>query len=148
MLDIHHIPCFHFQCWSLNQLHIEEEAGGVLVFLPGQDDIEALTALLEEYLPQVCQQRDEKQRQQQQLLGNKMQKHSSNTSAPTATTATTIAASPASKDFELFPLYASLTPEDQMAAFAPSVEGKRKFVLATNIAETSVTVAGIKYGKQ
>ena len=33
----------------------------------------------------------------------------------------------------------------QLRAFAPSLPGIRKFVLATNIAETSVTISGIKY---
>jgi HrpA-like RNA helicase len=35
------------------QVHAEEEPGGVLVFLPGQDDIESLQGLLEEHLPTV-----------------------------------------------------------------------------------------------
>ena len=33
----------------------------------------------------------------------------------------------------------------QLRAFAPSPLGVRKFVLSTNIAETSVTISGIKY---
>ncbi len=42
------------------------------------------------------------------------------------------------------PLYAALPGYAQRAAFAPCPEkGARKFVLATNIAETSVTVPGI-----
>lgn len=44
------------------------------------------------------------------------------------------------------PLYASLPPEQQMAAFAPAQPpGARKVVLATNIAETSVTLPGVRY---
>lgn len=43
------------------------------------------------------------------------------------------------------PLYAALPPEQQKAAFAPSPPGTRKFVLATNIAETSITVSGVRY---
>ncbi len=42
------------------------------------------------------------------------------------------------------PLYAALPGYAQRGAFAPCTEkGARKFVLATNIAETSVTVPGI-----
>lgn len=33
----------------------------------------------------------------------------------------------------------------QLRAFAPGPLGVRKFVLSTNIAETSVTISGIKY---
>lgn len=38
----------------LEQIHVEEESGGVLVFLPGQDDIESLHSLLEDNLPKCA----------------------------------------------------------------------------------------------
>jgi ATP-dependent RNA helicase DHX8/PRP22 len=43
------------------------------------------------------------------------------------------------------PLYAALPADQQMVAFQPAPKGTRKVVLATNIAETSVTIAGIKF---
>jgi ATP-dependent RNA helicase DHX37/DHR1 len=43
------------------------------------------------------------------------------------------------------PLYAMLTPEDQARAFAPAPPGHRLVVVATNVAETSVTLPGISY---
>ena len=43
------------------------------------------------------------------------------------------------------PLYAALPPDAQAAAFAPAPPGTRKAVLATNIAETSVTIPGVRY---
>uniref|UniRef100_A0ACD5XRQ4 Uncharacterized protein n=1 Tax=Avena sativa TaxID=4498 RepID=A0ACD5XRQ4_AVESA len=43
------------------------------------------------------------------------------------------------------PIYSSLPSEQQMNAFKPVPAGTRKIVLATNIAETSVTIPGIKY---
>lgn len=49
-------------------------------------------------------------------------------------------------EYEIHALYAAMPPEDQMRAFVVPRPGVRKFVLATNIAETSVTIAGIKYG--
>lgn len=43
-------------------------------------------------------------------------------------------------------LYAALPPEAQMFAFQPKPEGcTRKIILATNIAETSVTLEGVRY---
>jgi ATP-dependent helicase HrpB len=42
------------------------------------------------------------------------------------------------------PLYGDLPPERQDAAIAPAPEGRRKVVLATNIAETSLTIEGIR----
>ncbi len=44
---------------------------------------------------------------------------------------------------EVLPLYARLTPAEQQKIFAP--RSGRKIVLATNVAETSLTVPGIRY---
>ena len=38
----------------------------------------------------------------------------------------------------------ALPPEQQAAVFEPAPPGARKIVLATNIAETSVTIPGIR----
>ena len=43
----------------------------------------------------------------------------------------------------VMPLYARLSPEDQNRVFDVLPEGKRKVVVATNIAETSITINGI-----
>lgn len=46
------------------------------------------------------------------------------------------------------PLYAALSPLQQQRIFEPLVRGarrQRKVILATNIAETSITVSGVKY---
>lgn len=45
------------------------------------------------------------------------------------------------KDLEILPLHAELPPEEQDRIFSPST--KRKIIVATNIAETSVTIDGI-----
>ena len=50
-------------------------------------------------------------------------------------------------DFVIYPLYAAMPPDEQLKVFQPSPKGKRKFVQSTNVAETSVTISGIKYGK-
>jgi len=47
------------------------------------------------------------------------------------------------KSIEVLPLFARLSIEDQQKIFRPS--GQRRIVLATNVAETSLTVPGIKY---
>jgi ATP-dependent helicase HrpB len=43
----------------------------------------------------------------------------------------------------VLPLYGELGAEQQDAVFAPAVAGERRVILATNIAETSVTIPGI-----
>ena len=47
------------------------------------------------------------------------------------------------QDVELLPLYARLSTREQQRVFKPS--GARRVVLATNVAETSLTVPGIRY---
>ncbi|MDA3892459.1 MAG: ATP-dependent helicase HrpB [Salinivirgaceae bacterium] len=44
----------------------------------------------------------------------------------------------------VYPLYGQLPPSKQFAAIMPHKDGKRKVVLATSIAETSLTIEGIK----
>ncbi|MBJ9340866.1 ATP-dependent helicase HrpB [Citrobacter freundii] len=47
-------------------------------------------------------------------------------------------------DVVLCPLYGALTLSEQRQAIVPAPQGKRKVVLATNIAETSLTIEGIR----
>ena len=49
------------------------------------------------------------------------------------------------KELIVVPIYASLPPELQAEIFKPTPIGSRKVVLATNIAETSITIDGISY---
>jgi HrpA-like RNA helicase len=106
------------------QIHENEDHGDVLVFLPGQEEIESLQTLLDLNLPNIV-----------------IKKSKSDNSTTTSSTKAL------DNDFIVRPLYASLPKEDQYLAFEKSSPLKRKFILATNIAETSVTISGIKYGK-
>lgn len=45
----------------------------------------------------------------------------------------------------VYPLYAQLAQNRQMDVFVPSAPNTRKVILSTNIAETSLTIPGIKY---
>lgn len=47
-------------------------------------------------------------------------------------------------EFSIHPLYGQLPPQEQFLAIMPNKFGKRKIVLATSIAETSLTIEGIK----
>lgn len=81
----------------IRQAHADHE-GDILVFLPGQADI------------QRCQ----------ELLGTSL--------------GTTV----------VCPLYGNLPIAEQHRAIMPSPDGSRKVVLATNIAETSLTIEGVR----
>ena len=54
-----------------------------------------------------------------------------------------LARRPYASAIEILPLYARLTVDEQQRVFAPS--RGRRIVLATNVAETSLTVPGIRY---
>lgn len=45
---------------------------------------------------------------------------------------------------QILPLYGELSGEEQEAALAPASSGSRRIVLATNIAETSLTIPGVR----
>lgn len=47
-------------------------------------------------------------------------------------------------DVQVAPLYGALTPAEQDRAVAPASAGTRKVVLATSIAETSLTIEGVR----
>ncbi|EFH55805.1 hypothetical protein ARALYDRAFT_345267 [Arabidopsis lyrata subsp. lyrata] len=87
-------------------IHVKEPLGDVLVFLPGQEEIEAVEENLKHKI---------------RGLGTKI------------------------RELIICPIYANLPSELQAKIFEPTPEGARKVVLATNIAETSLTIDGIKY---
>ncbi|KAG0317927.1 hypothetical protein BGZ99_005957 [Dissophora globulifera] len=46
---------------------------------------------------------------------------------------------------DIMPLHAALTPKEQSSIFTPVRKGVRKIVVATNVAETSITIDGVVY---
>lgn len=52
--------------------------------------------------------------------------------------------SPVGEGVRVVPLHGSLTGEEQFAALRPAPAGVRKVICATNIAETSLTIEGVK----
>ncbi len=95
--------------------------GDILVFLPGQAEIERCYELLSK----------------SQHLNISPHQHLNTTTSQPITTST-------SQHLTLHPLYGNLSPEDQRRAIAPSAPGERKIVIATPIAETSITIEGVR----
>ena len=52
---------------------------------------------------------------------------------------------PTTPKLNALPLYAGLPTSEQLAVFQPAQEGERKVIVATNVAEASVTIDGIVY---
>jgi len=89
------------------QIHYKEPMpGDILVFLTGQETVEALEHLVNEYA---------------------------------------IGMDPALPKVQVLPLFAALPQAAQQRVFMPAPPRTRKIVLSTNIAETSVTVSGVRY---
>jgi len=59
-------------------------------------------------------------------------------------TAEPLRASISDPSVDIRPLYGAMSPADQDAAIAPAPTGRRKVVLATSIAETSLTIEGVR----
>ena len=134
------------------QIHNYEDEGDVLIFLPGSEDIENLAGLLRKYL-------DEESELAKSLKhgGNDQNGEDNNSSEKSKKTDLVQSIKGIGTDLSsghgsivngvlVCVLYAALPPEAQMFAFRPKAKGcTRKMILATNIAETSVTLDGIRY---
>ena len=97
--------------------------GDILVFLPGQAEIERCIELL-------CNS------QHLYTSGGALVSSAPTTSQPITTTTP--------HHLTIHPLYGNLSPENQRRAIAPSAPGERKIVIATPIAETSITIEGVR----
>ncbi|MCJ1273457.1 hypothetical protein MMC21_001248 [Puttea exsequens] len=110
-VDIHYTPqpeanYLAAAVTTIFQIHITQPKGDILVFLTGQEEIEAAEQNLQETA---------------RKLGSKV------------------------PEMIVCPIYANLPSELQSKIFEPTPPKARKVVLATNIAETSLTIDGIVY---
>jgi HrpA-like RNA helicase len=128
-----------------------EEKGDILVFLTGVEDIDDLSTLIRKHSYKDGgggggeEEEGDENDGQEELTATTATTASS--SHPFSTSATGVSPTPLSSILRLrvCPLFASLSPESQLAAFAPAPRGIRKVILSTNVAETSVTIPGIRF---
>ncbi|OQR89652.1 DEAD/DEAH box RNA helicase, partial [Thraustotheca clavata] len=90
------------------QIHLDnpDNNGSILVFLTGQEDIETMEGLLNDY-------------------GTRLPQNASK--------------------LLVCPIFSAMPREAQMLAFEPAPANVRKVILATNIAETSITINGVRF---
>jgi pre-mRNA-splicing factor ATP-dependent RNA helicase DHX38/PRP16 len=138
-------------------LHASAPPGDILVFMTGQEDIFATCAALHDRLhksstrqhpdsPLVDQSSDKSPDNGQsidtsQSTDNLQSKDTSPASQPRQSSADIANDS----TLDVLPIYSQLPADLQARIFAPTPEGRRKCIVATNIAETSLTVDGIAY---
>ncbi|MDY5300256.1 MAG: ATP-dependent helicase HrpB [Prevotella sp.] len=120
--------------------------GDILVFLPGQAEIERCYELLsksQHFTASPSQPINTSTHQHLTTSGGALV-----SSAPTTsqhlTTSTSQPTTTTPHHLTIHPLYGNLSPEDQRRAIAPSAPGERKIVIATPIAETSITIEGVR----
>ena len=113
--------------------------GDILVFLPGQAEIERCYELLsksQHLTASPSQPINTTPSQHLNTSGGALVSSAPTTSQHLTTTT--------SHHLTIHPLYGNLSPEDQRRAIAPSAPGERKIVIATPIAETSITIEGVR----
>ncbi|WP_278905750.1 ATP-dependent helicase HrpB [Leyella stercorea] len=126
----------------------KKHEGDILVFLPGQAEIERCFELLSNSQPITTS-------------GGALVSSAPTTSQPITTTphhlntsgGALVSSAPTTPQpittstphhLTIHPLYGKLSPENQRRAIAPSAPGERKIVIATPIAETSITIEGVR----
>ena len=152
----------------LKRIH-KREMGHVLLFLPGQYEIEKAVRMIEEWyererrsLREYFPSQESSSHENSSHINNASDtdnaSHTDNSphinnsshenSSPHTDNAphTNNASShSATTKLRVFPLYAALPAEQQAEVFKPVPNDVRKVVVCTNIAETSVTVPGIRF---
>ena len=56
-----------------------------------------------------------------------------------------LSASPSARELELFPLHSRIPTAEQQSIFGPPPRGKRKVILSTILAETSITIEDVVF---
>ena len=118
---------------------LKKHEGDILVFLPGQAEIERCFELLsnsQHLNPSPSQHLNTTPPQHLNISGGALVSSAPTTSQPITTTTP--------HHLTIHPLYGNLSPENQRRAIAPSAPGERKIVIATPIAETSITIEGVR----
>ena len=121
--------------------------GDILVFLPGQAEIERCFELLsnsQHLTASPSQPINTTPSQHLNISGGALVSSAPTTSQHLNTSTSQHLTTTTPQHLTIHPLYGNLSPEDQRRAIAPSAPGERKIVIATPIAETSITIEGVR----
>ncbi|MGN6120108.1 MAG: ATP-dependent helicase HrpB [Rhodanobacter sp.] len=115
---------------------LDETDGDVLVFLPGRREIARTQALLERMLPSPFG----------GGVGGEGAVGAERPAPPVPSPAPKGSPSPGGRgeQIDIVPLHGELSLTEQQYALAPAEPGTRRIVLATNVAESSITLPGIR----
>jgi ATP-dependent helicase HrpB len=140
-VEIAHFPARRDEALEAQARRAVEHAlaahpGDVLVFLPGRREIARVQAALEAaVLPASAHQREAGPKP---IGANELASRSQIQTSAGSNTARTADA------IEILPLHGDLPVEQQSRVLQPAPDGRRRVVLATNVAESSVTLPGVR----
>lgn len=123
---------------TILQIHTSKPEGDILVFMTGQEDIDNLCGSLRSYGRDLEGYGEELEKRK--ARGAKLQVSGNGEDQEEGEKSTSRL-----QEMLILPLYASLGLAASAKIFNPSPPNTRKIVIATNIAETSITIPGIKY---
>ena len=125
------------------KIHRKLPDGGVLVFLTGKREINYLCSKLtqefeehSEEKQQIKEKNEEMKVDESKAIEDQIADEESENNEEENISY---------KGAVILPLYSSLTQENQMKVFQTPPAGKRLIVIATNVAETSLTIPNIRY---
>ena len=126
---------------------LKKHEGDILVFLPGQAEIERCFELLSNSQHLTISPSQPITTTTPQHLNTTTPQHLYTSGGALVSSAPTISqhlTTTTPQHLTIHPLYGNLSPENQRRAIAPSAPGERKIVIATPIAETSITIEGVR----
>jgi ATP-dependent helicase HrpB len=129
------------------QQALGETDGDVLVFLPGRREIaRAQRMLVDGLLPSPPGKGDRGPSAQHCGEGARFERHPAEPEPSSGAARHLLPGREGlrQRHIEIVPLHGELGPAEQHAALAPSDPGTRRVILATNLAESSVTVPGVR----
>jgi ATP-dependent RNA helicase DHX37/DHR1 len=156
---------------KISKIHQKLPPGGILVFLTGQEEIrDVCTKLRAQFPPRTMERSDERileprvkclvkqmdmeaedveiEQDNEYVEEEEFSENDSNASVSDESEFEDLVDESLSLEAEplhVLPLFSLLPVADQLKVFQPVPEGSRLCVVATNIAETSLTIPGIKY---
>jgi ATP-dependent helicase HrpB len=120
---------------------LAEHPGDVLVFLPGQREIARVEAVLS---PSPTGRRGREAPDEGEVIPTPGNKPSSTYSTPSSAPSGHLLPVGEGSGVKVLQLHGELSIEQQSLALQPDPNGRRRVVLATNVAESSVTLPGVR----
>lgn len=142
---------------TVSKIHANLPYGGILVFMSGKRDILSLVKKLRQKYPEANQTSTSSEAVISDVEADfasdvesgsdeeHQMKYSDDSDASEEEGTGFVSGASTKQPLHVLPLYSLMSPEDQMRIFQDPPAGSRLCVIATNVAETSITIKNIHY---